>query len=109
MATRPPENAIELTLEDVAAMTPYVDEAGVDTTEPLAVWAETDTETAVTLEIGAGTETVTVSPDDGMAAVTLCERGGASNPGNSGAPASLTQSNQRPAAVYTFFANQLTA
>ena len=36
---------------------------------------ETDTETAVTLESGAGTETVTVSPDDGMATVTLCGRG----------------------------------
>jgi hypothetical protein len=81
-------------LEDVAAVTLYVDEAGVDTTEPLAVRAETDTETAVTLESGAGTETVTVSPDDGMATVTLCGRGGGpSNPGNSGTPASLTQSN----------------
>ena len=56
--------------------------------------AETDTETAMTLESGAGTETVTVSPDDGMATVTLYERGGGpSNPGNRGTPTGLTQSN----------------
>ena len=75
LSTRTPENAIELTLEGVASVTLYVDEADVDTTHPLEIRADTDRETEVTLESGAGTETVTVSPDDGTATVTLCERG----------------------------------
>lgn len=76
LTTRPPENAIEVTLEGVDAVTLYVDEADIDVARPLEIRAETDGEAEITLKSGAGIETVTVSPEDSTATVTLCAHGG---------------------------------
>jgi predicted esterase len=75
LTERAAENAVELDCEGVTAVTLYVDVTDLDTTAPLTVRADTTHEVAVTLESGAGTETVTLSPENGTATVTLCDRG----------------------------------
>ena len=74
-SVRPPENAIELDLEGVGSVTLYVDEADVDTTEPLELRVDSTDAAAVTLKSGAGEETVEVPAGESTATVTLCGRG----------------------------------
>ncbi|MFC4439818.1 MULTISPECIES: carboxylesterase family protein [Natrialbaceae] len=72
---RPAENAIELEAEDVAAATLYVDDAGVDTTEPLEVRVETNRELTLTLKSGAGERTLEFDSGESSETVVLCETG----------------------------------
>ncbi|SEH13088.1 Dipeptidyl aminopeptidase/acylaminoacyl peptidase [Natronorubrum sediminis] len=70
-----PENAIELEAEDVTAATLYVDDVGVDTTEPLEIRVETSHKLTLTLESGAGNETLEFETGESSQSVELCDRG----------------------------------
>jgi hypothetical protein len=72
---RPAANAIELDCEGVEAVTLYVDESGVDVTEPLTLRADTTQEVEVTLASSAGTETLSFPAGESSKTVTLCRRG----------------------------------
>ena len=74
-SARPPENAIELALDGVGSVTLYVDEANVDTTEPLTLRLDSTHEAELTLKSGAGEETVAVPVGESTETVTLCGRG----------------------------------
>ena len=69
------ENAIELEAEDVAAATLYVDDAGIDTTEPPVLHIETTHDLTLTLKSGAGERTLEFPAGDSSPSVVLCERG----------------------------------
>ncbi|WP_306054615.1 carboxylesterase family protein [Natronococcus wangiae] len=75
---RPAENAIELECEDVTAAALYVDDAGVDATEPLEIRVETNRELALTLKSGAGERTLELDAGESSETVALCETGSSS-------------------------------
>ncbi|QSX00726.1 prolyl oligopeptidase family serine peptidase [Haloterrigena alkaliphila] len=72
---RPAENAIELEAEAVTAATLYVDDAGIDTTEPLEVRVETTHDLTLTLKSGAGERTLEFGAGDSSETVVLCDQG----------------------------------
>lgn len=69
------ENAIELDCNGITAATLYVDEVDVDTTQPLELRVESTHETALTLQSGAGGETLIFPAGESTESVVLCERG----------------------------------
>ncbi|WP_226004724.1 prolyl oligopeptidase family serine peptidase [Natrinema salinisoli] len=75
---RPAENAIELVAEAVTAATLYVDDARVDTTEPLELRVETSRDLTLTLTSGAGERTLEFPAGDSSRTVALCEEGSSS-------------------------------
>ena len=75
LAERAAENAIEVTLEGVSAVTLYVDETGVDVSQPLTLRVDSTHEAEITLKSGAGEETVAVPAGESETTVELCGRG----------------------------------
>jgi dienelactone hydrolase len=71
-----PRNALVLSLEDVSALTVWVDEAALDATRDLDLAVDTTTRTTVRLVSEHGTAEVTLPPGEGQQrTVRLCDEG----------------------------------
>ena len=68
----PPENAVELTLEDAVGVTLYVDAAALDPEQPIELRVEATEFASVELRSSVGSTTVDVPPGESTRTVELC-------------------------------------